>query len=152
MRRKPAVEVPPTEADPQYEALTEVTTVLTPLRELRKQGLERRCRKAKQQREELRAAVEHAQAACAEDLHLQQEERRALAKQCEGQVMSLTDLLQWQQRERDLIDQQETMRAQVQRMEQDLKTLTLHFEQLQDELHASERALEKLACLREILA
>lgn len=152
MRRRPAVEEAAPDADPQRDALVEVVTLLTPLRELRKHSLERRCREAQRQVEQTQAAMEQAENDRAEDLRQQKEERKTLASQCEGQVMSLNDIQQWHQREQFLMDRQTELRIHVQRLNLDLEARHVQVSETQAQLRASQRALEKLACLRETLA
>ncbi len=152
MRRRPAVEEAAPDADPQRDALVEVVTLLTPLRELRKHSLERRCREAQRQVEQTQAAMEQAENDRAEDLRQQKEERKTLASQCEGQVMSLNDIQQWHQREQFLMDRQTELRIHVQRLNLDLDARHVQVSETQAQLRASQRALEKLACLRETLA
>lgn len=152
MRRRPAVEEAAPETDPQRDALVEVVTLLTPLRELRKHSLERRCREAQQQVEQMQAAVEQAHRHCVEDLRLQKEERKALALQCEGQVMSLNGIQHWHQQEQQLMDRQTELRVYAQRLTLDLDAQQVRVSEAQAQLRASQRALEKLACLRETLA
>lgn len=152
MRRRPAVEEAAPDADPQRDALVEVVTLLTPLRELRKHSMERRCREALRQVEQMQAAVEQAEKDCIEDMRQQKETRTALALQCEGQVMSLNGIQQWHQREQHLMDRQTELRLYAQRLNLDLDAQHVRVSEAQAELRASQRALEKLACLRETLA
>lgn len=152
MRRRPAVEEAAPDADPQRDALVEVVTLLTPLRELRKHSLERRCREAQRQVEQTQAAVDEAEKDRAEDLRQQKEERKTLASQCEGQVMTLNDIQHWHQREKYLMDRQTELRTHVQRLNLDLEARHAQVSETQTQLRASQRALEKLACLRETLA
>jgi hypothetical protein len=152
MRRRPAVEEAAPDADPQRDALVEVVTLLTPLRELRKHSLERRCREAQREVEQTQAAMEQAENNRVEDLRQQKEERKVLASQCEGQVMSLNDIQQWHQREQYLMDRQAELRLHVQRLNLDLDAKHVQVSESQAQLRASQRALEKLACLRETLA
>lgn len=152
MRRRAAVEEAAPDIDPQRDALVEVVTLLTPLRELRKHSLERRCREAQQHVEQMQAAVEQAEKHCAEDLLQQKQERKALALQCEGQVMSLSAIQQWHQQEQQLMDRQTELRVYAQRLNLDLDAQHVRVSEAQAELRASQRALEKLACLRETLA
>jgi hypothetical protein len=152
MRRRPAVEEAAPDPDPQRDALVEVVTLLTPLRELRKHSLERRCREARQQAEQMQAAVEQANKDCAEDLRQQKHARKALALQCEGQVMSLNGIQHWQQQEQHLMDRQTELRVYAQRLNLELDAQHVRVSEAQAQLRASQRALEKLACLRENLA
>ncbi|MET0612406.1 MAG: hypothetical protein ABWZ39_14200 [Pseudomonas caspiana] len=152
MRRRPAVEEAAPDADPQRDALVEVVTLITPLRELRKHSLERRVREARQQAEQMQAAIEQADQDCAEDLRQQKQARKALALQCEGQVMSLNAIQQWHQQEQQLMDRQTELRVYAQRLNLELDAQHLRVSEAQAQLRASQRALEKLACLRETLA
>lgn len=152
MRRRPAVEEAAPDADPQRDALVEVVTLITPLRELRKHSLERRVREARQQAEQMQAAIEQADQDCAEDLRQQKQARKALALQCEGQVMSLNAIQQWHQQEQQLMDRQTELRVYAQRLNLELDAQHMRVSEAQAQLRASQRALEKLACLRETLA
>ena len=152
MRRRPAVEEATPDADPQRDALVEVVTLITPLRELRKHSLERRVREARQQAEQMQAAIEQADQDCAEDLRQQKQARKALALQCEGQVMSLNAIQQWHQQEQQLMDRQTELRVYAQRLNLELDAQHVRVSEAQAQLRASQRALEKLACLRETLA
>ncbi|MCD5991678.1 hypothetical protein K3169_21615 [Pseudomonas phytophila] len=152
MRRRPAVEEAAPDADPQRDALVEVVTLLSPLRELRKHSLERRCREARQEAEQMQAAIEQADKDCAEDLRQQKQARKALALQCEGQVMSLNAIQHWHQQEQQLMDRQTELRVHVQRLNLELDAQHVRVSEAEAQLRASQRALEKLACLRETLA
>lgn len=152
MRRRVAVEEAAPDPDPQRDALVEVVALLTPLRERRKNSLERRCREEQEQISRMQAAIELAEQECVEDLRQQRQERKALALQCEGQVMSINGIQQWQQQEQQLMDRQTELRLHTQRLNLELENHQLRAREVQTELRASQRALEKLACLRETLA
>ncbi|KFE48530.1 hypothetical protein SAMN05216596_10291 [Pseudomonas congelans] len=152
MRRRVAVEEAAPDPDPQRDALVEVVALLTPLRERRKNSLERRCREEQEQISRMQAAIELAEQECVEDLRQQRQERKALALQCEGQVMSINGIQQWQQQEQQLMDRQTELRLHTQRLNLELENQQLRAREVQTELRASQRALEKLACLRETLA
>ncbi|PBQ00742.1 hypothetical protein [Pseudomonas congelans] len=154
MRRRVAVAVEEAapDPDPQRDALVEVVALLTPLRERRKNSLERRCREEQEQISRMQAAIELAEQECVEDLRQQKQERKALALQCEGQVMSINGIQQWQQQEQQLMDRQTELRLHTQRLNLELENQQLRATEVQTELRASQRALEKLACLRETLA
>ena len=152
MRRRVAVEEAAPDPDPQRDALVEVVALLTPLRERRKNSLERRCREEQEQISRMQAAIELAEQECVEDLRQQKQERKALALQCEGQVMSINGIQQWQQQEQQLMDRQTELRLHTQRLNLELENQQLRAREVQTELRASQRALEKLACLRETLA
>lgn len=154
MRRRVAVTVEEAapDPDPQRDALVEVVALLTPLRERRKNSLERRCREEQEQISRMQAAIELAEQECVEDLRQQRQERKALALQCEGQVMSINGIQQWQQQEQQLMDRQTELRLHTQRLNLELENQQLRAREVQTELRASQRALEKLACLRETLA
>ncbi|QQQ52114.1 hypothetical protein JJQ97_07800 [Pseudomonas syringae] len=152
MRRRVAVEEAAPDPDPQRDALVEVVALLTPLRERRKNSLERRCREEQEQVSRMQAAIERAEQECVEDLLQQKQERKALALQCEGQVMSINGIQQWQQQEQQLMDRQTELRLHTQRLNLELENQQVRAHEVQTELRASQRALEKLACLRETLA
>jgi DNA repair exonuclease SbcCD ATPase subunit len=151
MRRNPAVEEALPEPDPQRQALVEVMAVLAPLRELRKHAAERRCREAHHRADHLLKVLAQAESACDEDLLSQRHERRTMVLQCEGKLMSIGDVQQWRRREQLLLEQQAAFCVQVQEARKDLQLQRLQNEDLEAELRACQHALEKLACLREIL-
>lgn len=151
MRRNAAMEEALPEPDPQREALAEVVAVLAPLRELRKLAAERRCREAHHRADHLLKVLAQAESACDEDLRSQRHERRTMALQCEGKLMGIADVQQWQRREQLLLERQAALCVQVQEARQDLQVQRLQNEKLEVELRARQHALEKLACLREIL-
>lgn len=151
MRRRATVEETPVDVDHEAQALADVVTLLKPLRELRKHAAQRHQRQAQQVAEAMQASLAQAQLACAEDLDLQKLQRRALAAQCEGQVMSLNGIQQWHQEEQRLMDRQAQLRSHVQRLQLDLEAQRQRVAQAQLQVRASQRALEKLACLSETL-
>ncbi len=132
--------------------MAEVVTLLKPLRELRTHTAQRHQRQAQQGVEALQATLAQAQLDCADDLNQQKQQRRALAAQCEGQVMSLNGIQQWHQEEQRLMDRQAQLRSHVQRLQLDLQAQRQRAEEAQVQVRASQRALEKLACLSETLA
>jgi transcriptional regulator of met regulon len=151
MRRNTAVEEASPEPNSQRLALAEVVTVLAPLRERRKLTAERHCRDAHLRVGQLVKAVAQAEAACDEDLREQRRERRTMVLDCEGTLMSIAEVQQWQRRERLLLERQAALCVQLQVARQDLQAQRLQLQELGVELRACQRALEKLTCLREIL-
>jgi chromosome segregation ATPase len=139
------------EIDPQRLALEQVIGVLTPLREHRQASAERAQRRAQQALEAMQAQLQQTRESLTQERDNQRERRQGLSKENLKKSMSLSDLDRWHEKENRMLDRLAYLRQDMQRQRSSLDEQQGRLQQARDAAKASQRAVEKLACLAEAL-
>ncbi|RAU38189.1 MULTISPECIES: YscO family type III secretion system apparatus protein [unclassified Pseudomonas] len=139
------------EIDPQQLAMTQVIAVLTPLRQHRQASAERAQRRAQRALDELHAQLQATREALSQERANQRERRQALSQANLNQAMALNDLERWHEKEHRMLDRLAYIRQDVERQRLGIDAQQQLLEQARAEAKASQRAVEKLACLAEAL-
>jgi chromosome segregation ATPase len=139
------------EIDPQRLALEQVIGVLTPLRQHRQASAERAQRRAQQALEAMQAQLQQTRESLTQERDNQRERRQGLSKANLKKSMSLSDLDRWHEKENRMLDRLAYLRQDMQRQRSSLDEQQGRLQQARDAAKASQRAVEKLACLAEAL-
>jgi chromosome segregation ATPase len=140
------------EIDPQRLALEQVIGVLTPLRQHRQASAERAQRRAQQALEAMQAQLQQTRESLTQERDNQRERRQGLSKANLKKSMSLSDLDRWHEKENRMLDRLAYLRQDMQRQRSSLDEQQVRLQQARDAAKASQRAVEKLACLAEALS
>jgi hypothetical protein len=139
------------EIDPQRLALEQVISVLTPLRQHRQASAERAQRRAQQALEDMQVHLQQTRESLTQERDNQRERRQGLSKAHLNKQMSLNDLDRWHEKEHRMLDRLAYIRQDVQRQRLDIDEQQRQLAQAREAAKASQRAVEKLACLAEAL-
>lgn len=139
------------EVDPQTLAMEQVITVLTPLRQHRQASAERAQRQAQQALEHLHEHLQQTRDSYAQERHNQRERREVLSSAHVNKAMSLDDLERWHEKENRMLDRLAYIRQDMARQELGIEEQQQRLADAKDAAKASQRAVEKLACLAEAL-
>lgn len=137
--------------DPQRMALEHAVALLSPLREQRQARAERAQREA---RTELNSMLDHlstTQAAIRQARDQHRQRRDSLSQAHLLKPLSLSDIDRWSEKEQAMIDRLAHMHQDVEQQRRRIAEQRSHLEQLQRQAIAAQRAVEKLACLSELL-
>ncbi|CAM3059040.1 type III secretion protein [Pseudomonas floridensis] len=139
------------EEDPQRVALEQVIGLLTPLRQHRQASAERAQRQAQV---ELKSMLDHLSVTRA-SLNLerdrQKQRRETLSEAHLEKTISLNDLDRWHDKEKTMLDRLDLMRQDIQQQQLRISEQQALVEDRQRQAKASQRAVEKLACMSETL-
>ena len=139
------------EIDSHRAALEQVIDVLTPLRQHRQASAERAQREAQVQLESLHQQLQQTRTAYTQEREYQRERRQGLSESNLNKSLSLNDVDRWHEKEKRMLDQLAYIRQDVLTQRLDIDQQQLHLQQAQAAARASQRAVEKLSCLREAL-
>jgi hypothetical protein len=139
------------EADPQRVALEEVIQILTPLRQHRQGSAERQQRQADEQLQRDQESLAQGRNALIDERKRQAEQRQELSTRHVNQMLTLKEVGRWNDQERDLLDQLSRLHQDVHLQTQAVKTQQQVLQQAQQDAKAAQRAVEKLACLAEVM-
>lgn len=137
--------------DPQRLALEQVIRVLTPLRQHRQACAERAQRQAEKALEDMQVHLQQTRESLTHERDNQRERRRGLSESHLNTQMSLNDLDRWHEKEHRMLDRLAYIRQDVQRQRLGIDEQQRQLVQARDAAKASQRAVEKLACLAEAL-
>jgi len=139
------------ETDPQRLAMEQVISVLTPLRQHRQASAERAQRKAQQALEDMQVHLQETREALTQERVNQRERRQLLSEANLNKSMALNDLDRWHEKENRMLDRLAYIRQDVEQQRLGIDQQQQRLEQARDAAKASQRAVEKLACLAEAL-
>lgn len=137
--------------DPQRLALEHVISVLTPLRQHRQANAERAQRRAQKALEDMQVHLQQTRESLTQERDNQRERRHGLSDAHLNKQMSLNDLDRWHEKEHRMLDRLAYIRQDVQRQRVGIDQQQRQLVQARDAAKASQRAVEKLACLAEAL-
>ncbi|WP_439867601.1 type III secretion protein [Pseudomonas syringae] len=141
----------PLEDDPQQVALQQVIGLLTPLRQHRQASAERAHRQAQL---ELKSMLDHLaerRASLNQERDNHKRRRESLSHAHLQKTLSLTDVDGWHEKERTMLDRLAYIRQDVQQQQMRVAEQQALLEQKRLQAKASQRAVEKLACMEETL-
>ncbi|EGH28143.1 type III secretion protein HrpO [Pseudomonas syringae pv. japonica str. M301072] len=140
----------PLEDDPQQVALQQVIGLLTPLRQHRQASAERAHRQAQL---ELKSMLDHLAEtrASLKERDNHKRRRESLSHAHLQKTLSLTDVDGWHEKERTMLDRLAYIRQDVQQQQMRVAEQQALLEQKRLQAKASQRAVEKLACMEETL-
>ncbi|WLG46832.1 YscO family type III secretion system apparatus protein [Pseudomonas sp. FP1740] len=139
------------EVDPQTLAMEHVISVLTPLRQHRQASAERAQWRAQKELEEMHEHLQQTRASYSQERDNQRERRQALNDAHLNKAMVLNDLDRWHEKENRMLDRLAYIRQDVAQQRLSIDEQQQRLEQARDDAKASQRAVEKLACLAEAI-
>ena len=139
------------EIDSHRAALEQVIDVLTPLRQHRQASAERAQRQAQKTLEHLHEHLQQTRDSYTQERHNQRERRQVLSSAHVNKAMSLDDLERWHEKENRMLDRLAYIRQDMARQEIGIEEQLQLLAEAKDAAKASQRAVEKLACLAEAL-
>jgi septal ring factor EnvC (AmiA/AmiB activator) len=139
------------EADPQRLAMEQVIDILTPLRQHRQARAEREQRRAQMELESMTDHLSQTRASLSQERDNQRERRQGLSAAHLQKTMTLNDVDRWHEKEHRMLDRLAYIRQDVQQQCLRIEEQHTRLAQARREAKASQRAVEKLACLGEAL-
>jgi hypothetical protein len=139
------------EIDPQRLAMEQVIGVLKPLRQHRQASAERAQRKAQQALDNMQVHLQQTRDALSQERINQRERRQALSDTHLNTGMSLDTLQRWQGKEQRMLDRLSLIRQDVAQQRLGIDEQHQRLVQAREQAKASQRAVEKLACLAQAL-
>ena len=139
------------EIDPQRLAMEQVVAVLTPLRQHRQAAAERAQRQAQQALDNMQVHLQETRDVLSQERVNQRERRLVLSEANLNTAMALNDLDRWHEKENRMLDRLAYIRQDVERQRLGIDAQQQRLEQARNDAKASQRAVEKLACLAEAL-
>ncbi|KPX29857.1 MULTISPECIES: YscO family type III secretion system apparatus protein [Pseudomonas syringae group genomosp. 2] len=139
------------EDDPQRAALEQVIGLLTPLRQHRQASAERAHRHAQV---ELKSMLDHlskTRASLDQERDNHKRRREGLSQEHLEKAISLNDIDRWHEKEKHMLDRLACIRQDVQQQQLRVAEQQALLEQKRLQAKASQRAVEKLACMEETL-
>jgi len=139
------------EEDPQRAAFEQVIGLLTPLRQHRQASAERARRQAQV---ELKSMLDHLSVTRASlDLERGQQKRQrdTLSQDHLEKTISRNDVDRWQARENAMLEHLASIREDIEQQQRRISEQQALVQARQQEAKASQRAVEKLACMSEAL-
>jgi flagellar biosynthesis component FlhA len=139
------------EADPQTLAMEQVISVLTPLRQHRQASAERAQRQAQKALEDMHEHLQQTRASYSQERDNQRERRQVLSDAHLNKAMALNELDRWHEQENRMLDRLAYIRQDVAQQRLGIDEQQQRLAHARDAAKASQRAVEKLACLAEAL-
>jgi hypothetical protein len=139
------------EVDPQTLAMEHVISVLTPLRQHRQATAERAQRRAQKELEEMHEHLQQTRASYSQERDNQRERRQVLSDAHLNKAMVLNDLDRWHEKENRMLDRLAYIRQDVAQQRLGIDEQQQCLERARNDAKASQRAVEKLACLAEAI-
>jgi hypothetical protein len=139
------------EIDPQRQAMEQVIAVLTPLRQHRQASAERAQRRAQQALDDMQVHLQTTRDALSQERINQRERRQALSDAHLNTGMSLDTLQRWHGKEQRMLDRLSLIRQDVAQQRLGIDKQHQRLAQAREDAKASQRAVEKLACLAQAL-
>lgn len=139
------------EIDPQHQAMEQVIAVLKPLRQHRQASAEQAQRRAQQALEDMQVHLQETRDAWCQERSNQRERRQVLSEANLHTAMTLNDLERWHEKENRMLDRLAYIRQDVEQQRLGIDKQHQRLEQARADAKASQRAVEKLACLAEAL-
>ncbi|MFY1668299.1 type III secretion protein [Pseudomonas sp. Pseu.R1] len=139
------------EIDPNHLAMEQVIAVLKPLRQHRQASAERAQRRAQQALEDMQVHLQETRDALTQERINQRERRQVLSDANLNKAMALNDLDRWHEKEHRMLDRLAYIRQDVEQQRLGIDEQQQRLEQARADAKASQRAVEKLACLAEAL-
>ncbi|SDW08172.1 hypothetical protein SAMN05444064_101339 [Pseudomonas syringae] len=139
------------EEDPQRAALEQVIGLLTPLRQHRQASAERAHRQAQV---ELKSMLDHlaeTQASLVQERDNHKRGRESLSSAHLEKTIRRNDVDRWHAKEKNMLDRLDSIRHDVQQQQLRVTEQQTLLEQKRLQAKASQRAVEKLACMEETL-
>ncbi|MFK3798850.1 type III secretion protein [Pseudomonas sp. NPDC088444] len=139
------------EIDPNHLAMEQVIAVLKPLRQHRQASAERAQRRAQQALEDMQVHLQETRDALTQERINQRERRQVLSDANLNKAMALNDLDRWHEKEHRMLDRLAYIRQDVEQQRLGIDEQHQRLVQARADAKASQRAVEKLACLAEAL-
>lgn len=137
--------------DPQTLAMQQVINVLTPLRQHRQASAERAQRRAQKALEQMHEHLQQTRASYSQERDNQRDRRQVLSDAYLDKAMAFNDLDRWHEKENRMLDRLAYIRQDVAQQRLGIDEQQQRLEQAGDDAKASQRAVEKLACLAEAI-
>ena len=139
------------EDDPQRAALEQVIGLLTPLRQHRQASAERAHRQAQVELKSMLDHLSETRASLARERDNHKRRRESLSSAHLQKTISVNDVDRWHDKEKNMLDRLSYIRQDVQQQQLRVTEQQALLEQKRLQAKASQRAVEKLACLEETL-
>lgn len=139
------------EDDPQKAALEQVIGLIKPLRQHRQASAERAQRQAQVELDSMRDHLSATRLLLEQQRDNDRQRRESLCAAHLQKTLSLKDIDRWHEKEQNMLDRLALIRQDVQQQQQQIAEQQALLEQRQLQAKASQRAVEKLACLSEAL-
>ncbi|OUM06930.1 type III secretion protein [Pseudomonas syringae] len=139
------------EDDPQRAALEQVIGLLTPLRQHRQACAERAHRQAQVELKSMLDHLSETRASLAQERDHHKRRRESLSSAHLQKTISVNDVDRWHDKEKNMLDRLSYIRQDVQQQQLRVTEQQALLEQKRLQAKASQRAVEKLACLEETL-
>ncbi|MEA1765573.1 type III secretion protein [Pseudomonas syringae pv. tomato] len=139
------------EEDPQREALEQVISLLTPLRQHRQASAERAHRQAQVELKSMLDHLSETRASLDQERDNHKRRRESLSQDHLQKTISLNDVNRWHEKEKNMLDRLAFIRQDVQQQQLRVAEQQTLLEQKRLQAKASQRAVEKLACMEETL-
>jgi hypothetical protein len=139
------------EDDPQRAALEQVIGLLTPLRQHRQASAERAHRKAQVELNSMLDHLSETRASLTQERENHKRRRESLSVAHLQKTISLNDVDRWHEKEKSMLDRLAYIRQDVQQQQSRVAEQQALLEQKRLQAKASQRAVEKLACMEETL-
>lgn len=139
------------EDDPQRAALEQVIGLLTPLRQHRQASAERAHRQAQVELKSMLDHLSETRASLARERDNHKRRRESLSSAHLQKTISVNDVDRWHDKEKNMLDRLSYIRQDVQQQQLRVTEQQALLEQKRLQAKASQRAVEKLACLEEAL-
>jgi len=139
------------EEDPQRLALEQVIGLLTPLRQHRQASAERAQRQAQVELKSMLDHLSETRALLDQERDHHKRRRATLSEAHLEKTMSLNDVDAWHEKEKKMLDRLAYIRQDIQQQQLRITEQQALLEERQQQAKASQRAVEKLACMSETL-
>ncbi|MCD5993870.1 type III secretion protein [Pseudomonas sp. CDFA 602] len=139
------------EEDPQRLALEQVIGLLTPLRQHRQASAERAQRQAQVELKSMLDHLSETRALLDQERDRHKRRRATLSEAHLEKTMSLNDVDAWHEKEKKMLDRLAYIRQDIQQQQLRIAEQQALLEERQQQAKASQRAVEKLACMSETL-
>ncbi|MCI3944166.1 type III secretion protein [Pseudomonas syringae] len=139
------------EDDPQRAALEQVIGLLTPLRQHRQASAERAHRQAQVELKSMLDHLSETRASLAQERDNHKRRRESLSSAHLQKTISVNDVDRWHDKEKNMLDRLSYIHQDVQQQQLRVTEQQALLEQKRLQAKASQRAVEKLACLEETL-
>ncbi|MFI3049166.1 Type III secretion protein HrpO [Pseudomonas coronafaciens pv. coronafaciens] len=137
--------------DPQHVALEQVIGLLTPLRQHRQASAERAHRQAQVELKSMLDHLSETRASLDQERDNHKRRRESLSHAHLQKTINLNDVDRWHEKERNMLDRLAYIRQDVQQQQMRVAEQKALLEQKRLQAKASQRAVEKLACMEETL-
>ncbi|KAA8712082.1 hypothetical protein [Pseudomonas cannabina] len=139
------------EEDPQRQAFEQVIGLLTPLRQHRQASAERAQRQAQV---ELKSMLDHlsvTRASLSQERDQQKLQRDTLSDAHLEKTISRNDVDRWHAQENAMLERLASIREDIEQQQRRISEQQALLQERQQQAKASQRAVEKLACMSEAL-